>query len=88
MPPVDTLFDLLKDYQPKKKRNERGELLQFFSDHVQRPVRFVAVRLSHYTMDELYALKSAFSDRLQRDGELTAIKYWWYITKTEKSGVV
>jgi hypothetical protein len=41
------------------------------------------MRLAHYNIDDLYALKSAYTDRLNRDGRLTARKYFYWMTKTE-----
>lgn len=80
---VVSAFELLKGYElPVKKGSERGELIKFFADAVERPPRVVAIRLSHYSVSELYALKSAYNDRLARNGKTAALKYWWYITKT------
>lgn len=42
----------------------------------------MGIRLAHYSIDQLYALQSAYKDRLTRSGRSTADKYFWYITKT------
>jgi hypothetical protein len=80
-----SMMDLLGSYRiiPRQGKTERGELLDYFSKEIERPVRFVAVRTSHYTLDQLYALRSSFKDRLNRNGRETARKWWWWITKTK-----
>ncbi len=98
-----SLFDLLKGYKPPKKGTERGELLEYFAKEIGRPVKYIGVRLAHYSVDQLYGLKSAYNDRLIRPcGEClrqgvvatcthartTAAKYWWWITKVVKEGEV
>lgn len=95
--PTRSLFELLKDYQPPKKGSERGELLQYFSKEVERPIKYIGVRLSHYTLDQLYGLQSTYKDRLVRPcgdclkqgatsackhSVVTAQKFWWWTTKT------
>lgn len=83
---MNTLFDLLQDYKlpEKSRKTERGELLKFFSQEVQRPIRLIGIRLSHYSIQDLYGLKSAYTDRLGRDGRDAANKNWWWTTRTEK----
>ncbi|MBT9167798.1 MAG: hypothetical protein DDT19_01141 [Syntrophomonadaceae bacterium] len=75
---------LLKGYTLPvvKGKSERGELVKFFADAVERPPRVVAIRLSHYSVSELYAVKSGFSDRLTRNGIVAARKYFWAISRT------
>lgn len=79
-------YRLAVRYKPsgKQQGSERGELVSYFAKELERDVRFVAVRMSHYTLDQLYALRSAFSDRLTRNGQESARKYWWAITRTRK----
>jgi hypothetical protein len=94
-----SLFDLLKDWKPPKKGSERGELLTYFSKEIGRPVKYIGIRMAHYSVDQIYGLKSAYKDRLVRpcgdclrDGatgackhsNVTAQKYWWWITKTTR----
>lgn len=67
-----------------KVLNERAELIKFFCDKVHRKPQQLGTRLAHYTLSELYALKSAFTDREKRDGIVRAQKHFWWITKTEE----
>lgn len=64
--------------------DERSELITFFSKALDRSPRFIGVRLAHYSLSELYALKSSYLDRLNRNGKTTAQKFWWWMTKTTK----
>jgi len=87
---MEFLGDVLGRYQPLKKsaRSERAELIRFFAEQITdkkgdlyKPA-FIAIRLSHYTVDQLYGLKSGFSDRLRREDTVAAQKWWWFTTKT------
>jgi hypothetical protein len=87
------LWGRLRSATPKGKvLNERAELVMFFESEInkrrqkngQLPSKFFGYRLSHYSLSELYALKSNYSDRLRREGRETADKYWWWMTKTTK----
>jgi hypothetical protein len=62
----------------QKKRNERGELLEYFAFKLPAPytVKLTAIKLSHLTLSEMYALKSQVEDRIRR-GE----NYVAHITK-------
>jgi hypothetical protein len=68
----------------KQQGTERGSLISYFATELEREVKFVAVRTSHYTMSELYSLKSSFSDRLNRNGKEAARKYFFWITRTKR----
>lgn len=52
----------------QKKRNERGELLEYFAFKLPAPytVKLTAIKLSHLTLSEMYALKSQVDDRQKR----------------------
>ncbi len=79
------LFGIERFMTPKGPTSERATLVQYFSEQIERPVKMVGIRLSHYSLDHLYALKSAYTDRLKRNGKDTAQKYWWWSTRTQKS---
>lgn len=83
MESIGDLFGRMRTALPKGKvLNERAELIAYFSKQLEREARVVAVRLGHYSLSDLYALQSAFKDRLNRNGKETARKYWWAITRT------
>lgn len=66
-----------------KPLSERAELVRYFSEKLDRSPKHIGIRLSHYTLSDLYALQSAYKDRLERNGITTAQKYFWWITKTK-----
>lgn len=82
MKPIGDL--LQRVYSKKSSLSERGELIKYFVEQTGKKPQQIAVRLAHYTMSELYALKSAYNDRLRRNGKEAAQKYWWWQTKTTK----
>jgi hypothetical protein len=83
MESIADLFGRFRTLLPKGKvLNERAELINFFVKATGRTPQRVGVRLAHYTLSDLYALKSAYSDRLARNGAAAANKYWWWCTKT------
>jgi len=65
-------------------RDERSELIDWFCAKVHRRPRQLGVRLAHYSLSQLYALKSGWEDRERRDGFVRAEKWWWWTTKTEE----
>lgn len=78
----------------KKGQSERGNLLSFFKkqgfiDQKGKILEYrnLAVLLSHFTVSQLYALKSAYEDRLTRNGKDGAWKYWWFVIRTKESPV-
>lgn len=81
---MEPLSELISKRQPNPRKGgtERGELIEFFSLKMERTPRHIAVRLAHYTLSDLYALKSAVSDRFTRNGKDAAQKYFWWATKT------
>lgn len=81
---MKSLADLFKDWKPTKTLGERAELIKFFSEAIGRTPKLIGILLAHYSVSDLYALKSAYSDRLRRNGEVSARKYFWYITKTHE----
>lgn len=79
------LSDLIPLFQiTPQKGSERGELLKYFATKVDRPIKIVAIRCSHYTLDQLYALRSGYLDRLRTSDREGARKWWWWTTKTAK----
>lgn len=95
--PISDLFGNARYFQKGKPLDERATLVKFFCEELARQPRFLGVRLGHYTLSDLYALKSQFKDRLRRPCHVclavgatgscihsrdTAAKYFWYITKT------
>lgn len=85
MESIGDLFGRMRTALPKGKTlNERAELVQYFSEALNRPAKVVGIRLAHYTLEQLYGLKSAFKDRLQRNGKEAATKYLWAVSRTIK----
>jgi len=81
---ISDLFGRKRTITPKGAMNERAELIKYFSEEMNREPKVVGIRLGHYKLDQLYALQSAFKDRLKRNGRETAMKYVWAITRTTK----
>lgn len=63
--------------------DERASLIGYFSEALERPVKQIAIRLAHYTISDLYALKSGWNDRLRTHGEISTRKWWWFVTRTK-----
>ncbi len=87
---AQSLTDLFGNYRllDKKKGNplsERASLLSYFVSELKREPKVLGIRLAHYTLDAMYALKSGYADRLRRDGHTAAAKWFWYVTRTSKS---
>jgi hypothetical protein len=74
-----------RQFVKKGRRTERGDLVSFFSNEMQREPRYIAFRLSHLTIPDLYYIKSVYTDTQRRNGNVSAIKYLWAITRTELS---
>ena len=99
--PMSDLFGNDRFLKPQGKQlDERATLIQFFADNLQKAARPIAVRLSHFSIDDLYTLKSQFKDRERRPCHLclkagmtgscahshaTASKFFWWATKTQTS---
>lgn len=83
---MESLTDLIGNYRLMKPGgkiiDERSTLIGYFSEEVKRPAKTVGIRLAHYSLDQLYGLQAAYKDRLNRDGRVTADKYWWAMTRT------
>ena len=85
MESIADLFGRFRTLLPKGKvLNERAELVKYFSEEMKREPKVTGIRLGHYTLDQLYALQSAYKDRLHRNGKETAIKYLWAVSRTSK----
>ena len=83
MESIADLFGRIRTALPGGKAlDERSELVKYFSQKLERSPKIIGVRLAHYKLSDLYALKSSFNDRLKRNGREAAMKYWWWITKT------
>lgn len=65
--------------------SERAGLVKYFSESLERPPKFVGVRMAHYTLDQMYAIRSQYEDRLKRNDAATAAKWWWWTTRTTKA---
>lgn len=89
-----TMSDLFGNYRlfkGIKPLNERATLIKFFVDQGFQDKKTtnllpsaIGVLLAHYSTDQLYALKSAYSDRLNRNGYVAACKYWWAVIRTKE----
>lgn len=84
MESIADLFGRKRTLTPKGALNERAELIKYFSEEMKREPKVTGIRLGHYTLDQLYALQSAYKDRLHRNGKETAIKYLWAVSRTSK----
>lgn len=87
------ISNLVAGYQLEKKSvNERAELVRYFFDHAKkgwlatRPLRpaYVASRLGHLSLMDLYAFKSILEDRM-RSGKGPWGKLFWGMLKVKKS---
>ncbi len=87
--PITDLFGnhrtLRADSRGPRPLDERATLIAYFSKEIDRPAKLIGIRLAHYDLRMLYALQSAFKDRLNRNDRETARKYFWFITKTAKA---
>lgn len=80
---IADLFGKIRTFTNKGKvLDERTELVAYFAGEMKREHKVTSIRLAHYSLSDLYALKSAYKDRLQRNGKEPAIKYLWAITRT------
>lgn len=84
MQSIKDLFGTERFIKPSGKLlSERGALIGYFAKAFDRDPQYTGVRLAHYTLDDLYGLKSAYEDRARKNS-LGAIKYLWKITETER----
>lgn len=85
MESISDIFGRMRTNLPTGRiLSERSELIRFFSEEIDRPAKQVGIRLAHYSLSQLYALKSAYADRLKRNGKETARKYYWSVSRTQK----
>lgn len=83
MEAIKDLFNIDRYLTPKGKvLDERATLIKFFADAVERPPHVVGIRLAHFNLSLLYALKSGYQDRLTRNGREAAHKWFWWSTRT------
>lgn len=84
---MESLTDLLGNYRVMKPGgkivDERSTLIGYFVEEIKRPAKMIGIRLQHYSLDQLYGLQASYKDRLRRDGQVTAHKYWWAVTRTK-----
>jgi hypothetical protein len=74
---------------PKKHQSERGELLDYFFEFLsptwggRRPLTksYLAMKISHLKLEDLYYLKSSFQDRVNRGENYS--KYFWGVLKVK-----
>lgn len=78
------LFGTYRVIKAGVPESERATLIRFFSKKTEKEPKIIGIRLAHYSLDDLYALKSAWNDRERRQGTETARKHFWYITRTQK----
>lgn len=83
---ISDLFGNHKLLKQGKPVSERATLIGFFADTVQKPARIIGIRLAHYSLDDLYALQSCVKDRIVRNSQETAEKYFWAVTRTLSTG--
>lgn len=85
MKPLKDLFGIDRYLGKKgKPMDERSGLMSFFITAFDRPAKVVAIRLGHYSLSDLYYLKSDYLDRERKD-KVAAIKWLWVITRTQKT---
>lgn len=79
--------DLFGNYRlvtEKKPLDERATLIAYFVEQFHREPKVLGIRLSHCSLSDLYAIKSMFDDRLKRNGQDAAEKWFWWSTRTHK----
>lgn len=98
--PISDLFGNDRLMKAKGKAlDERATLIEYFCRGVAHSPARIGIRVSHYNLSDLYALKSSFEDRLRRPcgdclghgatgsclhSRTTAQKYFWWVTRTEE----
>lgn len=75
-------YRLIKEGKPL---NERATLIAYFVKEIGREPKLMGIRLAHYNIGQLYALKSSYEDRVRRNDKTTADKYFWALTRTQKA---
>lgn len=80
---LSDLFGRQRTLLPKGKiLDERAELISYFTSELGKESKVIGIRLAHYSLSDLYALKSAYNDRLHRNGKEAAQKYFYWVSKT------
>ena len=86
---MEQISDLLPKEIVKKKGSERAELIKFWCDNVlnekgkKYPPAFIAMKMSGYSIKDLYYLQSVAKDYANRGGDVG--KYWWSLFKVNSS---
>ena len=79
------LFGIERFITPKgKPMSERAGLIKYFVEELGKEPKVVGIRLAHYSLQDLYYLKSSVSDIVRRNGMTAGSKYFWWATRTEK----
>lgn len=54
------LGDMMPKFEPPKKsrKTERGELLKYFAQKINKPIGYVAFRLAKFSVQDMYFIKS------------------------------
>ena len=83
-----SILDLLQTREPQKqeksRRTERGDLITYFHERVLDKkgksfrIAFIATKLAHLSLQDLYYLKSTCEDASRRGKPFGAI-FWWSI---------
>lgn len=86
---IKEIKDLFGKYRVMSKNSgrvedERTTLIRYFVENLKKEPKVVAIRLSHYTLDMLYGLKSMYKERLNNNGKETADKWIWWMSRTKK----
>jgi len=69
------LFGNFRLIPTKKKQSERGELLRYFSQKLDKPIGFVAMKCARLTVEDLYYMKSV-ADRYENESKGPWGKCW------------
>jgi len=84
------LAELLASKVAPKKTSERAELIKFWVDNVlnkkgkKYPPARIAMLLSHLTINDLYYFKSVCNDVMNRSGQVSFQKFFWWSIKAKK----
>ena len=76
------LFGRYRIFKGDVPMSERAGLIKFFTEKTAKNPKVIAIRLAHYSVDQLYALQSGYKDR-ERTKKDTADKWFWFTTRTK-----
>lgn len=80
---ISTLFNEERVMKPKGKiESERASLIRFFVKKTNQVPKVLAIKVSHYNLDQLYALQSGFKDRESHQDLVTACKWFNWMIRT------